>query len=544
MKHAITGTIVDIVNNRMLPGTLHIDNGIITTIEEHALSTNSNAPFILPGFIDAHIHLESTMMPPSEFARIAVQHGTIGAVADPHEIANVLGIPGVTWMIASGNNVPFYFYWGASPCVPATPFDQSGATLDSASIDMLLDNPAISHLSEVMNVPGVLHNDPEIIRKIAAAKKHNKPIDGHCPELRGNDLQRYIDTGISTDHESSTYDEAEEKIQRGMTIQIREGSAARNFDALYPLLKKYPKKCMLCSDDKHPHDLIKGHINELVQRAVAHGIPLINVLRAATLNPIRHYNLTIGLLQKGDPADCIIVEDLKTFKILATYIKGHKVFDGTNTLIPHISEQPINNFHATAKTPQDFAVPAQGSTLRVIQAYDGQLLTDAVNMPACIENGYAIADPKNDLLKIVLVNRYTNQRPAVAFITGFGLQKGALASSVSHDSHNILAVGATDEAIARAINLVIQHQGGMSFASEDHEQCMPLPVAGLMSTDDYATIAKNYGALNLLAKNNGCTLTAPYMTLSFMALLVIPRFKLGPQGLFDAQIMAYISLFK
>ena len=576
----IKGRIVDIFQQKIYAAEIAIEEGVIqsiTPLAENAPATAPGSPtaagsmavdtahqaawpFILPGFIDAHVHIESSLLIPSEFARLAVVHGTVATVSDPHEIANVCGLPGVEFMIHNGRTVPFHFNFGAPSCVPATRFETAGATLDAAKVEELLTNDHIKYLSEMMNFPGVLHKDPEVMEKIAAAHRAGKPVDGHAPGLRGEQARQYIEAGISTDHECFTAEEAQDKLQSGMKILIREGSAAKNFEALIGLLNDYPDQMMLCSDDKHPDSLVAGHINQLCARAVAKGIDVFKVLRAACLNPVLHYKLDSGLLRVGDPADLILVEDLQQFRVLQTYITGILVAENGKTLIPasqpahaapSAAPAPINNFNAQPRTPADFAYPLDKwgeqenvEQVYLIEALDGQLITNKLIVPVkdvAPVNGLLQSNPEKDILKIVVVNRYHPAPVAKSFIRNFGLKRGALASSVAHDSHNIVAVGVDDESICRAINLVIAQKGGLSCvdpdalseAAEAREAILPLPVAGLMSMDDGYAIADSYTTIDKMAKSLGSTLSAPFMTLSFMALLVIPHLKLGDLGLFD-----------
>ncbi|HVU56076.1 MAG TPA: adenine deaminase [Puia sp.] len=539
----ITGQLVDIFAQKIYSAEIAMEEGRIRSITPVSDAPNQ---YILPGFIDAHVHIESSLLIPSEFARLAVVHGTIGTVSDPHEIANVCGMDGVEFMIRNGRTVPFYFNFGAPSCVPATTFETAGATISVDNVRELLQKPEIKYLSEMMNFPGVLHKDPEVMAKIAAAHQLNKPVDGHAPGLRGQQAQAYIDAGISTDHECFTAAEALDKLHYGMKILIREGSAARNFDALVELLHDHSDNIMLCSDDKHPDSLLLGHINQLCARAIAKGIPLFNVLKAACLNPVLHYKLDSGLLRPGDPADCILVEDLKSFKVLQTYIKGQLVAGhGVSRITPATAVVPINNFNAQPHTPADFTYPLDKwgeqenvEQVYVIEALDGQLITNKLILPVADThpaNGYLQANPEKDILKIVVVNRYTAAPVAKSFIKNFGLQRGAIASSVAHDSHNIVAVGVDDESICRAVNLVIAQQGGLSCTDPvtHKELVLPLPVAGLMSADDGYAVAEAYTAIDQMAKGLGSPLRAPFMTLSFMALLVIPHLKLSDLGLFD-----------
>lgn len=535
----VQGQIVDVLNKCIYKGEIIIENGKIKSIQkqEHDVSH-----FILPGFIDAHIHIESSMLVPSEFAKLAVKHGTIATVSDPHEIANVLGVEGVSFMIDNGKKVPFKFNFGAPSCVPATPFESAGAVVDSDDVKALLQNPDIKYLAEMMNYPGVLFDDGEVMKKIAWAKHFGKPIDGHAPGLKGDAITKYIQAGISTDHECFTYDEALEKLQKGMKILVREGSAAKNFEALMNLLPEHFENMMFCSDDKHPDDLLMNHINQLCARAIKKGMDVFKVLQVACINPVKHYNLNVGLLNIGDDADFIIVEDLKDFKTLQTYINGVLVFDNGKSLIETVPFENLNNFNCDKKEISDFRFESSAKKIRVIEAIDGQLVTNKSIVDACIENENAISNIKKDILKITVVNRYQNKKPAIAFIKNFGLREGAIASSVGHDSHNIIAVGVSDEAICKAVNILIENKGGICAISNSQEKVMPLPVAGIMSDRDGETVGKQYAELDKVAKQLGSKLNAPYMTLSFMALLVIPSLKLSDKGLFDGNTFEFVNL--
>ncbi len=535
----IQGKIVDILNKRIYSGELTVLNGKITAIKEKDHKVNQ---YILPGFIDAHIHIESSMLVPSEFARLAVNHGTVATVSDPHEIANVLGVAGVEFMIENGKKVPFKFNFGAPSCVPATDFESAGAVIDSNGIKQLLENPDIKYLAEMMNYPGVLFDDEEVLKKIAWAKHYNKPVDGHAPGLRGEDALKYINAGISTDHECFTFDEALDKLQKGMKILIREGSAAKNFEALIDLLPEHFENMMFCSDDKHPDDLIIGHINTLCKRAVNKGINVFKVLQAACINPVKHYNLDVGLLEVGHNADFIVVEDLKNFKTLSTFINGVLVFNNGISLIKEVVFENLNNFKCDKKEITDFKIASTANKIRVIEALEGQLVTNELIEESKNENGNLVSDIEKDILKITVVNRYQNQKPALAFIKNFGLKEGAIASSVGHDSHNIIAIGVSDEAICKAVNLIIKNKGGICVVSNNFEKILPLPVAGIMSDKNGETIGVKYAELDKLAKQIGSKLHAPFMTLSFMALLVIPSLKLSDKGLFSGSSFTFTNL--
>ena len=535
----IKGRIVDIYNKTIYKGELVVEGGKIKAIikKDHQVTD-----FIMPGFIDAHIHIESSMLVPSEFAKIAVTHGTVATVSDPHEIANVLGIEGIEFMIENGNKVPFKFNFGAPSCVPATAFESAGALIDSEGIKKLLQRKEIKYLAEMMNYPGVLYDDDEISKKIAWAKHYNKPVDGHAPGLRGDDISKYISAGISTDHECFTHEEGLEKLQKGMKVIIREGSAAKNFEALIDLLPEHFENMMFCSDDKHPDDLLINHINKLCARSIKKKIDLYKVLQAACINPINHYNLDVGTLKVGDPADFIIVEDLVNFKTLQTYIDGELVFSKGISKIESIPFKILNNFNTNKKSISDFRVESNAKQIRVIEALEGELVTNELIENSLIENGNLVSNIRTDVLKMAVVNRYKNEKPAIAFIKNFGLKEGAIASSVGHDSHNVIAIGSTDQAICNAVNLLIETKGGICALSNSEKKVLPLPIAGIMSDQNGKTIGKEYALLDQMAKEMGSTLKAPYMTLSFMALLVIPSLKLSDKGLFNGSKFEFTSL--
>ncbi len=537
----ISGKIVDLRKGEIFSGVVSVEDDKIVAVRE---SDYVEDQYILPGLIDSHVHIESSMLIPSEFARLAVVHGTVATVSDPHEIANVLGIDGVKYMIKNGRKVPFKFYFGASSCVPATPFETSGAVLGPQEIAELLAMDEIKYLSEMMNFPGVLSGDKEVMEKIAIARKYGKPVDGHAPGLKGEEARKYIEAGITTDHECFTMEEALDKIKYGMKIQIREGSAAKNFEALVGLLKTHPDKVLFCSDDKHPNDLVKGHINQLVKRALGKGYDPLTVLRSTILNPIDHYGLDVGLLQPGDDADFMVVDNLNDFNVLSTYIEGVRVAENGESLIGSVSETEPNAFHAEPLHPDDIAVEAKGADIHVMEALDGQLITNDLILKAKTEAGKVVPDTERDILKIVVLNRYAAAKPAVAFIRNFNFKRGAIASTVAHDSHNIIAVGCSDEEIVRAVNLVVEARGGISLVDGAGEHVLPLPVAGLMATNNGFEIAAAYDKMDKLAKGLGSRLNAPYMTLSFMALLVIPYLKLSDKGLFDGNKFAFTDLFK
>ncbi|MUU76929.1 adenine deaminase [Winogradskyella endarachnes] len=535
----LKGNIVDVEHRNIFKGEITIKDGKIIAIEKKDCEENH---FILPGFVDAHIHIESSMLVPSEFAKIAVNHGTIATVSDPHEIANVLGVKGVEFMIENGKQTPFKFNFGAPSCVPATSFESAGAVIDSDDIKALMEHPDIKYMAEMMNYPGVIYDDAEVLKKIEWAKHYNKPIDGHAPGLRGDDLTKYIAAGISTDHECFTYEEGLEKLQKGMKVIIREGSAAKNFNALIDLLDKHYENMMFCSDDKHPDDLLLGHINQICARAVAKGNDVFKVLQAACVNPVKHYNLDVGLLNVGDDADCIVVEDLKDFKTLQTYINGELVSDNGVSKVKHVEFENLNNFNTTKKEVSDFRLASKAKEIRVIECLEGELITNEIIATATIKDGNLVSNTDTDILKMTVVNRYKNDKPAIAFIKNYGLKEGAIASSVGHDSHNIIAIGVSDEAICKAVNLLIENEGGICAVSDTKEKVIPLPVAGIMSDQNAEVIGKQYSELDKMAKQLGSKLHAPYMSLSFMALLVIPALKLSDKGLFNGGKFKFTDL--
>lgn len=533
--------LIDLHSKRIYPAEIQIKDDRIVSIHE------TNQPcehYILPGFIDSHIHIESSMLIPSEFARIAVKHGTVATISDPHEIANVCGVEGVEYMIDNAAKVPFKFHFGAPSCVPATSFETAGDVIDSNKIEMLLQRNDIYFLSEMMNYPGVLFQDDEVMKKIALAKKYNKPVDGHAPGLRGEKAKQYIDAGITTDHECYTYDEAFGKLQYGMKILIREGSAAKNFEALIELLNDYEDEMMFCCDDKHPDELMLYHIDHHVKRALAKGIDLFKVLKAASLNTVKHYKLDVGLLREGDKADFIVINHPDNFTILKTVINGQTVFEHGQSLIESIDENVINQFSCEKKSIEDFKIETNEapSYIRVIEALEGQLITKTFLAKPKIEGNIIISDTDQDMLKLVVVNRYSNAPIAKAFIKNFGFNHGAIASTVAHDSHNIICVGVDDTSICNAVNALIDCKGGIVVISKDEQHLMPLPVGGLMSVSRAEEVAEKYSFIDYQAKMLGCKLAAPFMTLSFMALLVIPQLKLSDQGLFDGEKFEFVDL--
>ncbi len=533
--------IVDIHNRSIYPAKIKVMGDRIESIEPY--NTIEALPYVLPGFVDAHIHIESSMLPPAEFARIALTHGTVATVSDPHEIANVLGVDGVRFMLEDAAKSPLHFCFGAPSCVPATSFETAGAEILADEIAYMFDELGLTYLSEVMNYPGVLFKDSMVMAKLKEAQKRNLPIDGHAPGLKGEKAAQYAAAGISTDHECFTIEEALDKIAAGMKIIIREGSAAKNYPALHELIGKYPDKVMFCSDDKHPDDLILGHINQLVKRALKDGYELMDVLNIACKNPVEHYRLPIGLLRAGDFADFIAVDNLTDFSVSDVWIKGSHIVQSGKTSIEYQPTSTPNIFVKNEIKESDIQVPQTKEFLRVIEAINGELITGSKIMKGKVQDGYWTQDTDQDILKIVVVNRYNQAPPAVGFIYGFGLNYGAIASSVAHDCHNIIAVGATDKAICAAIEVIQQNQGGVSVVDENRiADILPLPIAGIMSHLNAEDVAEAYQRLDQTAKELGSKLSAPYMSLSFMGLLVIPALKMSDLGLFDGAAFEFVGV--
>ena len=541
MKKNISGIIIDVLNRRTFPGTLQFDNAVISEIREDKSIVPDQ--YILPGLIDAHVHIESSMLTPGGFSKLAVKHGTVASVSDPHEIANVMGIEGIEYMLNDGEKVPFKFYFGAPSCVPATTFETSGATLGLKEVKDLIEKKEIRYLSEMMNFPGVISGDNEVANKIKFAKKAKKPVDGHAPGLRGKALDKYIKAGISTDHECYTLEEAKEKIEKGMIVQIREGSAARNFNSLYSLIGKYPGKIMLCSDDLHPDDLLKGHINRLIVKGLNKGLDLFDMLTAATVTPKLHYKLDVGLLKEGDPADFIIIDKPESFRVKQAFINGEKVYDKGKVLYGYENIKSINKFFAQPVEENDIRVVAEKEKIRLIKAFDGELITEEKIVKARIVDKEVVTDPEKDILKIVVVNRYKKVKPAVGFITGFGLKTGALVSSIAHDSHNVIAIGVSDSDIVKVLNNVIESKGGIAVYDGQSLDSIQLKIAGLMSDESPEMVARTYERINEKAAGLCTKIKSPFMTLSFMALLVIPHLKISDKGLFNVSRFENASLF-
>lgn len=543
MQH-LTGTILDPVNRQSFPGKLTLHNGIILSVQEIP-KADAEDRIIAPGFVDSHIHIESSMLVPSEFARLAVRHGTVATVSDPHEIANVCGMEGVDYMIENGNKVPLKFFFGAPSCVPATPFETAGAELTPNDVDKLLDRGDILYLAEMMNWPGVLNDDPDVLKKIQSAKNRNKPVDGHAPGVTGEDAKKYASAGISTDHECFTIEEARDKLAAGMKIAIREGSAAKNYDALHPLFNEAPDKLMFCSDDKHPDDLVIGHINQLAARSLKHGYPLFDVLRACSVHAVEHYGLNAGLLQPGDPADFVVLDDLDSMSVSETWIDGECVYRNNEVQFDKVEASVINNFtsyHCEASDLKKASSSAQPEiTVPVIVARDGELITEKSMENLRIVDGEILPDPENDILKVAVVNRYKESKPAVGFIKNFGIKNGAIASSVAHDSHNIIAVGSSDDHLTEVINKIMEAKGGIATSDSSGTDLLPLPVGGIMTNRPGDETGAHYKRLTQKAVAMGSRLNSPFMTISFMALLVIPKLKMSDKGLFDGEKFEFVN---
>lgn len=543
------GIILDAFSRRQFKGEIAVENGKIIRVEE---KEHDNEQYILPGLVDAHVHIESSMTVPSVFARMAVARGTVAVVSDPHEIANVMGEEGIDYMLEDSRKAPLKIFYGVPSCVPATPFESAGAVLDADAVDRLLARKDLYYLSEMMNFPGVISGFPEVMAKLESAKKYGKVVDGHAPGLRGTDLQKYVSAGISTDHECFTYEEAVEKIKLGMKILIREGSSARNFETLYRLIDEYPESVMLCTDDSHPDTLInEGHIDKLIRRGQEKGLDIYNLIQAAVINPVEHYGLNVGMLREGDSADFIIVDDLKSFNVLSTFIDGDCVYNEGNVLFPMEKIPAKNVFNRSKISIEDvkLAVPPaeknreQMRKIRVMVAQDGELITGQEPALPKIENGNLVSDPDRDILKLVVLSRYRNDPVQIGFIKNIGLKKGAIASSIAHDSHNIIAVGVTDKDIVEAVNRLVENRGGIVVGTTEHLLDLPLEVSGLMSTRSGEEVASRYELLNAEARRLGTSLKSPFMTLAFMSLLVIPELKLGDKGLFDVTKFEFVELF-
>ena len=536
----IKGNIVDIVNKEIFKGEIHFTEKIEKIIRKEV----EDEQYILPGFVNSHMHIESSMLSPFEFAKEAVKHGTIAIVTDPHEIANVCGVKGINYMIENARFAPIKIFFGAPSCVPATKYETSGNILNAKIIDELLQRKEIYFLSEMMDFPGVINDDFDVHEKLRYAKKYNKPVDGHAPGISGQDLKKYVESGISTDHECFTIAEAENKLALGMKVQIREGSAAKNFEQLFPIIDSHPDSVMICTDDSHPDDLIKGHINLIAQRAWQKGLNYFNVLCSVTINPIQHYHLPVGFLQVGQPADFIVTSDKYASEIYSTFVHGED--KKADTIIQSPPVNILNNFNADPISLFDITIKENGPFVNVICIDDGELITShkKYSYSTVFDSEGNIKSPFN---KIVVLNRYSKKaKPVCGIVENFNLKIGALASSIAHDSHNIICIGCNDENIVDAINTLIKNKGGITAVhlEENISHSLPLEIAGLMTSKNAAWVAEKYNVLNNFAKTNlGTTLYAPFMTMSFLSLLVIPELKIGDKGLFDIRIPGFVNLF-
>jgi adenine deaminase len=540
-KKSIVGVLVDPITRTMKGSEVFIEHGKIVRVEDRPGVT---APFILPGFVDAHVHIESSMLVPSRFAQMAVKQGTVAVVTDPHEVANVAGEKGIRFMIEDGKSVPMKFFFGVPSCVPASPLEKSGAILSSAEVLPLLAESDFYFLAEMMNFPGVIYDDKDVHEKLRGAVMNNKPIDGHAPGLSGDGLEKYANSGITTDHECSSIEEAIEKINLGIKVQIREGSAAKNFENLSPLIKDFHNNIMFCTDDCHPDYLEKGHINKIVARAIKAGYNLFDVLTIASVNPIKHYNLSVGYLQINQSADIAIVNNLQDFDVIETLVEGESVFSNGKVNFNQFDSQPQQFPFRESFNIEDLNVTCQGSSLNVIEAIDGELITNWLTQKSPVDIGESVyADIENDFLKIVLLDRYSEAKPVVAFIKGFGMKSGSIAASVAHDSHHILSIGCDDKSIAEALNWIIKNKGGICFSHNGEVDGIALPFYGLMSNEPGEYVSSMYKSLNEKVKNTSCTLHSPFMTASFMALTVIPKLKIFHNGLFDGVNFKPVSLF-
>ena len=542
----ITGNIVDIPAKRVFPGAVVFDSGRIVSIQESD-DVPEGSPYIMPGFVDSHVHIESTLLTPRHFAPLSLSHGVTSVVTDPHEIANVLGVRGVEFMLEDASGCHFNFHFGAPSCVPSTPFETSGATLSSSDVRQLLSRDDIYGLCEMMNVPGLMSGDPEVLAKLGACTDAGKVADGHMPGASAEAVDECVLHGISTDHECSDIQDARFKLSRGVRILIREGSAACNYDSLCPLLAedRWQDMLMFCTDDKYVNELKEGYIDALVRESVRRGFPLWNILKAACVNPVLHYGLNDGLLRPGDKADFIVVDSLTDFNVLEAYVDGVKAsFDASATASEGESTAPPNNFNALELSPEDLRVEPQGRNIRLITASDGSLLTGCAVEAPLVVDGNVVSDPARDILKIIVNNRYEPaQKPAIGFIRGFALKKGAIACSIGHDSHNVTAIGVSDEQIARVVNAVVASKGGMAVSDADGVATLPLEVAGLMSSLPGEEVAAKFEVLLRKARQIGCPFNAPFMTMAFMSLPVIPDLKITDKGLFDVLTFSFSPIF-
>ncbi|MCF8357528.1 MAG: adenine deaminase [Prolixibacteraceae bacterium] len=536
----IEGNIVDVVKREIFKGRIFFENNI-SKIERIEYVNDTN--FILPGFIDAHLHIESTMLTPVEYSKIALKHGVIAAITDPHEIANVCGIDGINYMIDNAKKTPMKIYFGAPSCVPATPFENNGAIISAKEIEALFKSKKCFQLSEMMNFPGVINDDKDVWEKIKVAKKYNRKIDGHAPLLSGEGLKKYIEAGISTDHETTKLDEALEKIKDGMKIILRNSSASRDFLHLISLIETHPNKTMMCTDDCHPDDLEKGYINEMVKTAIEKGYNVFDVISIASKNAKDHYGTETGLLQLYDPADFIVIDNFKNFNIKKVFVNGIEQLNEDPIKKQNPKNEIINNFHQNKIFLNDVRFPSKNKKINAIRIIEDSIITKKEKYQIKENVEYFESETEDDILKIVIVNRYKKAKPTVGFVNGFNLKKGAIGSSVAHDSHNIVVIGVSDKEICKAISSIQESKGGLVAVNGNETHLLPLPIGGIMSDKSCEEVSRQYKSLNNIAKEMGCKIHAPFMTLSFMSLLVIPEIKIGDMGLFDVNKFSFINVY-
>lgn len=530
---------LNVFSNEFLCGDIAVANGLIAGVGKYDGKTeiDVSGKLVLPGFIDAHIHLESSMVTPAEFAKAVVAHGTTTVITDPHEITNVMGIDGVEYMIQASQNLPIDVHFMMPSCVPATEIDESGAELDCKDIDLYLDNKKVLGLAEMMNYVGVINGDKNVLSKIVTSQAHHKKIDGHAPELSGNDLNAYIAAGVYSDHECSTFENALEKLRKGQFIMIREGTAAHNLKALMPLLtQQYYSRCMFATDDKHPSDLLYGgHIDYIVKQALKNGVDPIVALKTATHHAARYFLLNNkGAIASGYLADIVVVDNLEDFNVETVFKRGKLVFDGevkdfsAPTVDEKLAEKCFDTFHLDSVTPSSFKVDGK---LGLIGLVGGELLTRNLGTADKI-------DVENDILKIACIERHKGTNHiGVGYVKGYSLKSGAVATSVAHDSHNIITVGCNDDDIAVAVNAIKDSKGGIAVVDNGKiKALLELPIAGLMSDEPLTTVNEKLENAKSSAYELGADKSIdPFMTLSFLSLPVIPSLRITTKGVFDAE---------
>ncbi|MDY4521351.1 MAG: adenine deaminase [Bacteroidales bacterium] len=507
-------------------------------------------PYCTPGLIDAHVHIESSMLSPQRFAEMVIPHGSVGVVCDPHEIANVLGEDGVRFMIDDAHKSPLNFYFCIPSCVPSTPFETNGAVFGPIQVRNLVDECVA--LAEVMNYPGVVNADPKMMEEIAIAQEAHIPVDGHAPGLMGEDLKKYVAAGVSTDHECYSLSEAKEKIALGMKVLIREGSAARNLDALQSLLKSNPYNVMACTDDAHPDDIReRGHIDKFFLRALEMGISIFDIFQILSVNPVSHYKLDCGLVQVGDKSNFLLLNSLKEFSLRSVILNGQEAYNSVQGLAYDYLPNPLkpNNFVDRSFTDADFQLvaPSNDPKLRVIVQLKDQIVTQSLVWQSKAKAQAEVkSDIDNDIVKIAVVNRYDAQAPVVnGFIKGTGLKSGAMASSIAHDSHNVVIIGADAQSMRLAAEAIFASKGGIVVVNDNAVAGqLELPIAGLMTNDNFNVVADKYQWLIRTAQEKlGVDLSSPFMSMAFMSLLVIPSLKIGDKCLFDVDTFSPVDVF-